>query len=503
MLLKKKASLAALIVLSLITVGLAVSSGITVSSSLLGAASSPPAWSSLRGVNYQWEPLGECSLVATPSPSVSFPMLKAEGFNLIRVEFGVLNTGQVCDPANFFNNIQQIATQAQANGLYVIYNQHHTSAQSDVGNFQDNWNQVWQPLLKIVDSNPSTLGYEPVNEPTSSGWSTTTLQQYYQFIANNIRSYGSTKAIVMMGQGGADMGYGIVNSQDLVNLEPKGISNIVLDFHNYQGANLSASYFNSYASASKALGNVPVWIGEWAYDHSPFTVASSQIPSIIQNYEKYFKTYGFANTYWKWADGGSGPWSMLNTNGQPQSWVKYIVQYQGTTSTTTTTSNSQSSRSTTTGGLSSSTLSSSSSSSSTIVSSSSSSSFTSSTSYGSQSSSSLASSSSTTTGGVSSFISTSSSTNTSTQNSSSTHGHNGRGQGQGKGLLTNNSTSSSSSITSSLYQSTVGLLATLSPTKDPPVAFGLATYELFLFGGLGFVVMAFRRRREIASNWRW
>jgi hypothetical protein len=478
---KKKASLGVLIVLSLITIGLSASYGISVSSSLTSPASS---WSALRGVNYQWGPLGKPGLQATPPPSISFPMLKAEGFNFVRVEFGVLNTGEVSDPTNFFNDIKEIATVADANGLYVIYNQHHTSTQNDVGDFQTNWNQEWLPLLQIVDSHPSTLGYEPVNEPTSSGWNTQTLQQYYQFIANNIRSFGSSKSIVIMGQGSADMGYGVVNSQDILNLAPKGINHLVLDFHNYEGANLSTTYLNSYAAASKALGNVPVWIGEWAYDHSPFTVTSSQIPSIIQNYEKEFKAYGFASTYWKWAEGGSGPWSMLTTSGQVQSWVQYIVQDQGTITTTTTrtgtttTTTSSATRSTT-----------SSSSSSTTITSTTTSSI-------SSSSSSLSSTTISNDSSFTSSYSNSSATSSSTQNSS-TDGQNGEGQGS-----PSNNTTSASSSPRSLYQSAVGVLAALSPTKDPPVWDGFASYEFCLVGALGYVVMAFRRR-EPTNTWRW
>lgn len=72
---------------------------------------------------------------------------------------------------------------------------------------------------------------------------------------------------------------------------------------------------------------------------------------------------------------------------------------------------------------------------------------------------------------------------------------------------------SSSSISSSAASSSgnfgvlhsnpiVGLLSALSPSKDPPVAYGLATYEICLIGALGYIILGVRKR-EASHTWRW
>ena len=63
---------------------------------------------------------------------------------------------------------------------------------------------------------------------------------------------------------------------------------------------------------------------------------------------------------------------------------------------------------------------------------------------------------------------------------------------------------STSSNSSALSQSNpiIGMLSALSPAKNPPVAFGFATYELCLIGALGYVLLGVRRVGG-KDNWRW
>jgi hypothetical protein len=79
----------------------------------------------------------------------------------------------------------------------------------------------------------------------------------------------------------------------------------------------------------------------------------------------------------------------------------------------------------------------------------------------------------------------------------------------GPSSVTTSSSSFSSGRSSagpSTTQSNVhtSILLALSPTKDPPVAFGIGSYEVFLIGSLGYIIMnvpeAWIKPRD---NWRW
>jgi phosphatidylinositol-3-phosphatase len=139
----------------------------------------------------------------------------------------------------------------------------------------------------------------------------------------------------------------------------------------------------------------------------------------------------------------------------------------------------------------SSTLSSSSSTSSTTTSSSSSSTTTT---ASSSSSSTTISSSSTTTSSSSSSSSTSSSTQSPVSSSTSS-------QVSSSSTLSSVAPSSPNSGAPSQSNPIVGMLAVLSPAKNPPVAYGLASYEICLLGALGYVLIGARRVKE--DGWRW
>jgi hypothetical protein len=51
--------------------------------------------------------------------------------------------------------------------------------------------------------------------------------------------------------------------------------------------------------------------------------------------------------------------------------------------------------------------------------------------------------------------------------------------------------------------SNTGILSALSPSRNSPVAYGFATYEIFLFGSLGFVFLWLRRYETPGPTWRW
>jgi hypothetical protein len=107
------------------------------------------------------------------------------------------------------------------------------------------------------------------------------------------------------------------------------------------------------------------------------------------------------------------------------------------------------------------------------------------------SSSSTSSSSTKTTSSSSSSTAVSSSSTTTSSSSS-----NSQSFVSSSSLGSSVASSSSSANSPSVSQSNpiVGMLAAMSPAKDPPIAYGLATYELCLIGALGYVLLGARKR---------
>src|SRR5487761_1065258 len=82
-------------------------------------------WSSLRGVDYHWTTVVDPNetLSSAPAPSISFPEIKASGWNLLRVTFF---WGEYrANPSQYISNVQTIAWYAEQNGLYVIWDLNH------------------------------------------------------------------------------------------------------------------------------------------------------------------------------------------------------------------------------------------------------------------------------------------------------------------------------------------------------------------------------------------
>jgi hypothetical protein len=518
---KKKATLGILFVLALMTLGLAASSGIIVSSSSTG---SPPSWSALRGVDYQPDIICGCN-VGSQDPGVSsFSEISANGWNLVKVYLG---WAPIVTDGSYISTVSSISTDLKNTKQYIIWDFGKNTATfwpsavlqpyggtpntafwnafwvdsitydgTDVWNAI--WNSFWSPVITAVDSNPYTLGYQIMNEPENPGNAPLSeLKAFNQFIANKMQAKIAVNHYILFMGPCPSCGYDL-DTLTPETVAPTGITHLAIEFHHYDYTTMS-SYALTYRQVSKALGGIPVLIGEWAACAGSTTDSSlcsamtqAGAGTAIQTFEQNFKQYGFSNTYFAW-ECGSGLWGLLQKSTCSQYFVDNdIVQYQGAATTTTSSGGlSTSSSSTTTSTSSSSITTTSTSSTSSKTTSRSSSSSTSSTTDSSESTSETLSS--TTTSGSSSINSTY--TLTTTQNSSS-QASNGQGQ------TIDNSTSPSSTSSSSLDRSVMGMLAVLSPAKNPPVAYGFATYELFLSGALGFAMISFRKR-EITNTWRW
>lgn|SRR5487761_385529 len=116
-------------------------------------------------------------------------------------------------------------------------------------------------------------------------------------------------------------------------------------------------------------------------------------------------------------------------------------------------------------------------------------------------SSSSSSSASTKTTATSSSSSSTAVSSSSTTTSASSSNSQSSVSSSSPGSSVSSSSSSANSGTVSQSNPIVGMLAAMSPAKDPPVAYGLATYELCLFGALGYVLLGVRKGGKDA--WRW
>ena len=119
----------------------------------------------------------------------------------------------------------------------------------------------------------------------------------------------------------------------------------------------------------------------------------------------------------------------------------------------------------------------------------------------SSSSSSTATSSNSTTASSSSNSSTSSSSQSFVSSSSIASSSSTESTSSVEVISSSSTSSVGNSSSSSQSNPIVGMLAALSPVKNPPVAYGLATYELCLFGALGYVLLGVRKGSK--DGWRW
>jgi hypothetical protein len=528
-------------------------------------------WSSLHGVNYLYAPYLMAWNPVTLDPASSFPLMKADGFNLIRVEIAWSKVIQ--NQSGYFSALKQVASLASQNGLYIVWDnavlsetgwpdcvttQYSTSAnfyaawwadqvvcsglynpsESGVNGWVAMWNQYWLPTIQTVDPYPSTLGYEGMNEPPLAP-SGETQQTFNQWFYNQVRTV-SSKAVVFDPPYGNPGGGGgpIKGTSAAQNVKPIG-NNIVLDYHDYGATGSQLSGDVSQWTAVTGLSGS--FMGEFGLanptdESSSFNYFVSVYPSL--------KQYGSGSTVFAWQCSAPNNRYQLLTSSCQQYYVDtaivnaYNQVYGGGGVTTTSTAQSSLSSSSTlqTSSLSTTTVSSTTSSSSTSpvsTSTSTSSSFTTSSSAGSTSTASNSTSSSTTSNSTTSISTTTMTTitnSTSLQTITSSAGSTDSSSSQDSSTLTSGTSSSyvstialssnepittkSSSISSGGTNSTQssqtnpisGALAALSQSKNPPLAFSLASYEIALIIGLPLMLWTVKGGIEKSvrnRGWRW
>ena len=462
---------------------------------------SNPSWSNLRGADYQPKALCGCNVGSLAPPTSSFSEIRSNGWNLIKVYLSW--NAYVNNTPAFMSSLNDVANSAESQGIYVIYTMGATANSpcndnvwpcamyanyggtgptpqfwnalwanqimyDGTDSWTAQWNSFWLPIINAVDSNPSTLGYEILNEPQNPGGAPLSqLQNYNQFFAQKMRLAIQSSHYVMFMAPCPACGYNL-NSSTPISVAPTGISNLAIDFHNYadySSVDQAGPYFAMYSQVSQQL-NIPVLIGEWAVCgiSSPDTCASmsqSAAGPVVQAYENYFHQYGFANTYFDW-ECGSGYWGLLQKTTCNQYWLDTdIVSSQGSSTGSTTTTSTQ-----TTSTINSSTTAS------------------------KTSMSTHTTSSESTTTSITSSSSISTILNTPSQ-------------------VPFSSTSSAANSHPAPPQSNliIGIISAASSSRDLPAAYGLATYEVFLIAGLFGVLMIHRRSFKLNSRgnhgWHW
>jgi hypothetical protein len=271
--------------------------------------------------------------------------MKSLGFNFVRVP--VSWTRYANGPSNFTSELDNIVVAADANGISVVIDFHQIQGwdawpqdmltyYNAVGgaepgydnmltawfknnatySWQDMVDQFWKPIIQAVDSHPSVIGYEIMNEPYfPDGITVAQMQAHNQFFANALRNLTS-KAIVYMAAANSLEQQG----STIVSTAPTGISNLVLDVHRY-GTSDPSSDFSTWKSEASSIG-AAVFVGEWGPDCSG-SVSQSVEQNTITLYYDAFSQYGLGNAYWSWSS-GTGVCNLLDNNNNP-SWVSVML----------------------------------------------------------------------------------------------------------------------------------------------------------------------------------
>jgi len=329
-------------------------------------------------VNYFWSTVIDPNKPqpVAPAPPTSFPQIKANGWNLIRM---ILHWNEyVVNPTGYVANMKEVAWYAEQSGINVIWDlihqagtssQYTTLNETGVGlptflttpyaTEDDFWNAWWSnqtsyqgvsgwslarqydvEIVRAVDNYTSTLGYELINEPpmwasntpaTTSSYNLQGMQAFNTYAASSIRLY-STKTIVY------DRPYLhpditpnciAASPSCLLTVAPKA-PNIALDYHQYN--NFSVTLVAEYQSFSTRNG-IPVLLGEFG----PCSRSNPSCPTDQTAVAQFIGTAvstshsdGWAWCYWAWREGPTGPpWQALLDSTGSQWWLDTeIVQAQ-------------------------------------------------------------------------------------------------------------------------------------------------------------------------------
>jgi hypothetical protein len=312
-------------------------------------------WSQLRGTNYFWYNLtGEGN--SAPLPSVSFPLIKEDGFNLVRVQFFWANYLQ--NESQYLLALQNVARTAQETGLYVdfvmmdygvgpqfggfgfpyVVTQNYSSeeafwtawyANAVKVNGTSGWDlqlQVWTSVIGAVGNYSSVIGYEIMNEPPV--WNSQQLVQLstlQTYMASHIRRMTAQWILFARPYLQSDLSStGQPTLQQMIESAPKGVNNLVFAPHRYgfYSAPSTDGDFLNYSKVSQLL-KVPVFVGEWSIVNLPDRTWNQNETNFLTGYIGDMHEYGFAWAYEGWQE------NVLYNTSDPDEW-QYQLSPKGT-----------------------------------------------------------------------------------------------------------------------------------------------------------------------------
>jgi hypothetical protein len=279
-------------------------------------------------------------IVNPPSSSTLYQRLaevKAHKFNVIRVPY--FYEGYTADPSGFVAGLREVATAAdQLGGLQVVYDFHqfHVGSHFPSGtgfpsfltgqyspdsagilafwrdylnnNIFHNGVRVWDlhanlirdVVIRNVDANVSTAGYEILNEPLVANDCSEygKVGELHTYIGTKLRE-ATTKTIFFDRAENlgaclwAYLGLGPLYDRQIA---PRGVSNLIFAPHFYRKVSVS----NDELIYLKQLANdwqpgMPVFAGEWG--QIPPDVVTQ---SVVDNYTSAFKNNYIGWAYWCW-----------------------------------------------------------------------------------------------------------------------------------------------------------------------------------------------------------
>lgn len=257
--------------------------------------------------------------------------IKAQGLNVIRVpvwwgDFYTLGTGAGGTGSwrsDAFTELDNIISQAAADGLYTIIDMHgaigqqsqnHSTGWQNQNNYwgssadQAATNTMWQNIASHYNGNPNVAGYDILNEPDNAPSDSAVISAYVS-IMNAIRSVDSGHMCFIEGT------FDQWNWSMLPNPSSEGWTNVVYEMHQYNGSgsgDLSAAQGQVTDWHNHSAYNVPDYIGEF----NPATNSTDPNTGLTywQDVVNLYSSSGISWSIWTYKAGGNATEGSGNWN---------------------------------------------------------------------------------------------------------------------------------------------------------------------------------------------
>jgi len=320
-------------------------------------------WSDLHGVNFGFNYPSSGTYV--PNSTISFPAIRADGFNYLR--FAFYWAEYAANPSAYVASLQKVAWDAEHNGLYIAFDMDdyntgpqyggygfptyitasyststafwfawYTNSIPRINGTTTGWDAqllVWKNIISHVDNYSSVIGYETMSNPgifNSTSPDCNSLGQCNQFLQlGTLQTYlaahlrAMTSKWILFDRPYINPSCTSCSSsqptvEQILDAAPNvttasaegwgRISGVVFAPHRYA---LYGGYLSKYATAQSDLEKiygsiepiVPVTIGEWAIGGYTDSIWNSNETNYVKWSVGNMSEYGFAWTYESWSDG--------------------------------------------------------------------------------------------------------------------------------------------------------------------------------------------------------